>query len=142
MTITVHLSGHAMNGRYRPDGIEYAIAAAELVDEGADVVLSFPLDPHEVIDFHRARSAPGLERRVEELEHAIGEHQAATQAELADTDLPRSANGMLWAHVLKNPNNVAAREVGVPDFDRRLTADEARELAAVLVHYATELERR
>lgn len=142
MTVTVHLSEHAMNSRCRPDGIEHAIAAAELDDEGGAIVLSFPLDPHEVVDYRRAQRAPLLERRVEELERAIGEHRAATQRELVGVGVPRSANGELWAHVLDNLNGAAERESGVPDFDRKLTADEARELAAVLRHYASELERR
>jgi hypothetical protein len=134
-----------------PPGVEL-----DLDDERTAIVVRFPLGIGEAREAEHAAAFPALVRRVEELEAAIREHRAnyfdtgpvsMVSVEVTDVD-PAGVNHAvpqiiadLWRLIEPNPNGAAARPFYASPFERHLTADEARELAAVLPHYAKELDR-
>jgi hypothetical protein len=124
-----------------PPGIEL-----DLEDERTAIVVRFPLGVGEAREAEQAAAFPALSRRIVELEAAIRDHRQRV-GDLSDTldeddpTLRSIANGNLWRLIEPNPNGEAARPFYASPFERHLTADEARELAAVLPHYAKELDR-
>lgn len=120
----------------------------ELGDEAHAIEVRFPLDSGEAEDVRLARLAPHLRRRVEDLERILrawlGDARDVLDEYEDDGELViamRTALVNLEALALPEPINIEARpEPGIPDFARRLTALEARELAAALRFYADELD--